>query len=832
MAENAKAVRFGERVVVTFQVVDAEGNPAAEKGVKVKVADRQSVESDGSTSTSARTKVYETDAAGRVVLSFRQVDPRSGSDMLGDRAWLNLGVTLVDSDLVVEDKTKLGMVGSSAGSERASATLLWSDAASILSSLKLSQSVSYHEASVTGRGVSNRVVATVTDQYGDPIPRVKVQFASDDPEGIGAWGDAKALEYYGASRFVRADGSTLWQVSDIRGLAGESKWERTTNRRGLATFSYNRDSDAVGTETIVARVKAELDSPLAKLANAKDMENENKAEEDKWDSRSGDLMSDRVYHYWGKEPGDDDAVSGRLIVADTDSNRLVLVGGGMVSLVSYDSNDQFNSADRAVTLADFEKDLKNIKHVSVSGYQPDARKVSTITGMSEWMVAAEQPDGLLTSGWGNSFDADGGVIVVGAPREAVAAEEAIEDDPATAEDETRAALRASQGRVYIYVSGSDDPIILSPPDSERVAEADDGLAESHLSALRFGLSVAISGDSIVVGTNRGRVYVYDKPADGWAHIDPSETWTSPRTGMGTNFGQVLAIDGDTVAVGAAHNLNNPSVRRGGVAVYVRDPDAETWPTTETTILQKDNIDLRDVAGRSLAVNEKAGVIVAGSYRTGTVNEPAGDGTDWVGKAVVFTRNGDDWTITTGTNDPAVLTSPNPGGFGAFGRGVAISDNGVVVVGEPYEAPGRYHNAKEAAVNGKVHLFTKPADGWVDSDEPDVTLSSGKRLKPDVFGIYVEISGDGTQILTTASSSSDQHGALYMFELEEGEWGMSGEYVGSGPNRTLGGTGAILDGDKIFTTSNQRSTTGCPEAAADTGVITYCNNKRTIYTISI
>ena len=671
LAENAGSVRFGERVVVTFQVVDAEGNPAAEKGVKVRVANHQTVESDGSTSTSARTKVHETDAAGRVMLSFRQVDPRSGSDMLGDRAWLNLGVTLVDSDLVVDDKTKLGMVGSSAGSDRASATVLWSDAASVLSSLKLSQSVSYHEASVTGQGASNTVVATVTDQYGDPMPRVKVQFASDDPEGIGATkASGGALAFYDASRLTLNENPpstpTLWgthyvdfleDVDPNRGLMGVSKWERTTSRLGLATFTYNRKSNDSSIETIVARVKAELDHPLA-LARSKDVRHE-----DKWDARSGDVVADRVYHYWGQEPGGDDAVSGRLIVADTDSNRLVLAGGNnTVSLVSYDSNDQFNSDDGAITLADFEKGLKDDgKHLEVDGaYSDDAKDINRFTYMVEWDRLYPVADDKVTAAdmmgrFGTSFAADDGVIVVGAPRTSVVT---------SSTDDT---MLSRVGMVYVFDGvGDDDPVMLTIP------EGTDRVANSY-----FGNTVDIGGDAIVVGTRVGVAYVFNKAADGdWAADTPGVKLENGHASLARNFGRQVAISGETIVVGAA----------GGVRVF---PKAHTGGSDVDAFENSDGIALVQTGmvptatggGRDLAFDGET--IVAGSFAVTVDDNPSS------GVVYVYAKPTGGWAEDTdGTLNGAVkLNSPDPQAYGFFGRGVAVAD-GVVVVGQANDPNAR------------------------------------------------------------------------------------------------------------------------------------------------
>ena len=59
------------------------------------------------------------------------------------------------------------------------AVITWSDDDAVATSLSLSQSVSYHLASDAGGGVRHTVTATLTDQYGDPVPGVVVNFWSN-----------------------------------------------------------------------------------------------------------------------------------------------------------------------------------------------------------------------------------------------------------------------------------------------------------------------------------------------------------------------------------------------------------------------------------------------------------------------------------------------------------------------------------------------------------------------------------------------------------------------------------------------------------------------------
>ena len=74
----------------------------------------------------------------------------------------------------------------------------------------------------------------------------------------------------------------------------------------------------------------------------------------------------------------------------------------------------------------------------------------------------------------------------------------------------------------------------------------------------FGISVAIDGDTIVVGsyggdigTNSGSAYVF-RTSDGGATYVEVAKLTAADAAAGDEFGRSVAIDGDTIVVGANH----------------------------------------------------------------------------------------------------------------------------------------------------------------------------------------------------------------------------------------------------------------------------------------
>ena len=200
-------VRFGETVTFTFQLVDKDGNAVAKKGAPVMVSSRIMVDAQsGSDTMTSRTNTHTTDASGQIELSFTENDPDTASTS-DDDATLTLTVTIPSGGYKLVDSNGKAASGHT--------TVMWDDDKAAATSLKLSSPLQYHVASNVGKGVSNTVQATVTDQYGDPVSGAKVDFSSND-------------------------------------TAGAPTESRNTGDNGVASLSYLRDSANNAKEMITA----------------------------------------------------------------------------------------------------------------------------------------------------------------------------------------------------------------------------------------------------------------------------------------------------------------------------------------------------------------------------------------------------------------------------------------------------------------------------------------------------------------------------------------------------------------------------------------------------
>ena len=220
-----------------------------------------------------------------------------------------------------------------------------------------------------------------------------------------------------------------------------------------------------------------------------------------------------------------------------------------------------------------------------------------------------------------------------------------------------------------------------------------------------GVSVAISGNTVAVGMAStslpGAVYVFQKPATGWANMTQTAKLTASDGAVNDYLGYTVAISGDTIVAGA------PNAHGYQGAAYVFVKPASGW-TTSTESAELTATGTYSTFGNSVAIDNNT--IVVGSPDQSTVQP---------GAAYVFVKPGNGWNSMTQT---AMLTSSHGAAYAGFGSCVAISGN-TIVVGMPYNTP-------------KVLVFVEPASGWANATETARLIGSGGAV-----GSSVAISGN-------------------------------------------------------------------------------------------
>ncbi len=272
---------------------------------------------------------------------------------------------------------------------------------------------------------------------------------------------------------------------------------------------------------------------------------------------------------------------------------------------------------------------------------------------------------------------------------------------------------------------------------------------------QFGTSVAISGNTVAVGSPQatvngnqlqGAAYVFVKPADGWSNMTQSAKLTASDGVSSAYLGTATAFSGNTIVVGAEFStIQDPGP--GKAYVFV-EPKGGWTDMTQKAELTPSNGAPYDDFGYAVSVSSNT-VIVGGGQ--------CGGGCP--GTVYVYVEPPSGWSNMTET---AQLTPSDGGVEDVFGSSVSISGN-TAVVGAP-------NSGEEGA--GAVYVFSEPSGGWVDMTETaKLTVS---KTKFACLGDSVSISGD--VILAGADCSQLSTGDAYVFVRPSGGWQTSSRFA--------------------------------------------------------
>jgi hypothetical protein len=183
----------------------------------------------------------------------------------------------------------------------------------------------------------------------------------------------------------------------------------------------------------------------------------------------------------------------------------------------------------------------------------------------------------------------------------------------------------------------------------------------------FGYSVAISGDTIIVGS----IYDDEKgPYSGAAHVfvRSGTTWTEQAKLMASDgeydesFGNAVSIEGDTAIIGAYWDYYDYWVSKGSAYVFQRT--GTTW--TEESKLYASDGERSDRFGISVSISGNNAVIGA---------HGDDDNGQYSGSAYVFVKSGTSWT------EEKKLKASDGSAWDYYGYSVGLS-GGTALIGSP------------------------------------------------------------------------------------------------------------------------------------------------------
>ena len=262
--------------------------------------------------------------------------------------------------------------------------------------------------------------------------------------------------------------------------------------------------------------------------------------------------------------------------------------------------------------------------------------------------------------------------------------------------------------------------------------------------------------------------------------------TSTPRGVGAQFGNAVAISGNTMVIGARYDSTTAS-QAGAAVVYVRN--GANW-TQQAKLLASDG-----------ALGDKFGYSVAASDNTILIGAYNDDGAFAdTGSAYVFTRTGTTWT------QQQKLTAADGTASDEFGNAVAIQGEVIAVGAHFADLPGN-------AAAGAVYLFQRSGSAWTPTQKlipipGPYPVPAGFVQKPYVN--YSPILGDhfGESIamnsgrMAVGASTSDlpatSAGAVYVFAEGGGTYAMQQKLViPDGTNGDIFGCSVALEGTTLI-----------------------------------
>ena len=337
----------------------------------------------------------------------------------------------------------------------------------------------------------------------------------------------------------------------------------------------------------------------------------------------------------------------------------------------------------------------------------------------------------------------------------------------------------------------------------------------------FGAIVALDGDTLAVGapwessnqttitngttsssnnsnSSSGAVYVYKRTGSTWtqeAYIKAS------NSDVNDEFGDAVALDGDTLAVGAykedsnqttitndnsTASSDNSNVRSGAVYVYKRT--GTSW--AQEAYIKALNNDEKDWFGKVVALNGDTLAVGANredSNQTTITNDnstaSSDDSNSRSGAVYVYKRTGTTWAqeayIKASNNDNYDGNSANVALYGdilAVGA-YAEDSNQTTITNDNSTASSDNSNTD----SGAVYVYKRTGSTWAQ----EAYIKASNNDASDYFGFNVALYGDTLAVgaykedssqttITNGTTSSDNNsnsstGAVYVYKRTGTTW---------------------------------------------------------------
>ncbi|WP_035610772.1 Ig-like domain-containing protein [Haloferula sp. BvORR071] len=330
-----------------------------------------------------------------------------------------------------------------------------------------------------------------------------------------------------------------------------------------------------------------------------------------------------------------------------------------------------------------------------------------------------------------------------------------------------------------------------------------GGADASQVAANFGSSVAISGNTMVVGSpardgvtaDIGRAYVYERNAGiglPWGQV---AQFAGSDSVAGDRFGESVAIDGNLMVVGAP-GADAAASNAGAAYVFQRDgANPNAWNQVAKILPPAFNSGGGDSFGSAVAISNMT--ILVGAPNANLTGAPRS------GRAFIFgSTNGTTWisqqTLVAAENKATGQTGDSE----MYGASVTLEGNTAVI-----GSPGA-NAAGGASTNwnyGAAYIYTRPnsAGTWTELKRLDEFLDvDGTNYAG--FGFSVDLSGDRLALGVYSGGSpigTFKAGGARIYERNQNganQWGLVQKFTpGTGIPSTYFGYSVAISGELLM-----------------------------------
>ncbi len=358
-------------------------------------------------------------------------------------------------------------------------------------------------------------------------------------------------------------------------------------------------------------------------------------------------------------------------------------------------------------------------------------------------VLAQKPGGSGGDWLGLSVALDGDTAVVGCPRD---------DDKG-----------ADAGSAHVFFRGASGGWTYQQMLLASDAEFGDN----------FGFSVAVSGDTAVVGAPYDRASLIS-PRFGAAYVfvRKGSKWTQQFKSVGATiqaeFGLSVALQKDTLVVGEPNN-NFKGAGAGAARVFARS--GTKW-TSQGSLY-----------AATAAAGDRFGQAVAVDKDTAVVGAPKDDdkGKD-AGAAYVFSRKGTSWS------QAQLLLASDAAAGDQFGAALALRGQ-VAAVGAP-------RDDDKGTDSGAAYVFSRSGTTWAQQQK----LVAADLTAGALFGSAASVHDDTAVV--GAPGQASEAGAAYVYLRASTKWTMEKKITPSAVKaKALFGNAVALSGDTAIVGAN-------------------------------